>query len=296
MFKKLIALAAVVATPVFSEPVTVETYRGPVEVQKSPEKIAVFDVSALDSLAALGVIPGAVVENVFVDYLDASTKDAEIIGTLHEPDYEALAAFAPDLVIAGGRSYKVVPDLQKIAPTVDMTIWEDSVAQGLDRLEAFGQIFGKEAEAAALTAAFNEQLEATKAVAEGKGKALIVMTVGPKISAYGASGRFGWLHKALGLEEAVEEVEQATHGEAISFEFIRDANPDILIVVDRLAAIGSEGEAAATTLDNALVHETNAWKNDKVIYIESAPLYVAGGGIQSMSKTLDQIATALADN
>ncbi len=90
-------------------------------------------------------------------------------------------------------------------------------------------------------------------------------------------------------------MEQATHGEAISFEFIRDANPDILIVVDRLAAIGRDGERAQTTLDNALVHETTAWKTGKVIYLNSAPLYIASGGIQSMTMTLDEITTAFLD-
>lgn len=167
-------------------------------------------------------------------------------------------------------------------------------------MEAYGKIFGKEAEAAVLIDAFSAKLEAARTVlADQGGRALIVMTNGPKVSAYGAGGRFAWLHTALDLPEAVEGVDQSTHGEAISFEFIRAANPpDILIVVDRQAAIGGgEGEPAAATLDNALVHETAAWKTGRVIYLDSAPpFYIAGGGIQSMSHTLDQITAVFADN
>ncbi|XDB00087.1 siderophore ABC transporter substrate-binding protein [Sulfitobacter sp. LCG007] len=290
MLRTLALCLTLACGPLAGQTVTVDTYRGPVEVETMPERIAVFDVAALDTLAALGVTPAGVIEPIYVTYLGDATAGAERVGTLFEPDFEAVAALGPDLIIAGGRSYEAVPDLARIAPTIDMTIWEDVVGQGLDRLEAYGEIFGKQDEAAALAVAFQEKLAATRAAVAGKGRALIVMTVGPKVSGYGAGGRFGWLHDALELPEAVEAVEDATHGEAISFEFIRDADPEILIVVDRQAAIGQGGAAAKATLDNALVRETRAWKTGRVIYLDSAPLYIAGGGIQSMSIILDQIA------
>jgi len=293
MLPLTLAMTLAVA-PVLADTVSVDTYVGVTEAPMNPAKIVVFDVAAIDSLDALGVKPAGAMANVYVDYLDAAVEGAEPVGSLFEPDFEAVAAMAPDLIIAGGRSSRVAPDLAKIAPTVDMTIWEDTVGQGLARLDAYGKIFGKEAEAAALTEAFNAKLTSTKAAVADQGKALIVMTNGPKVSAYGAAGRFGWLHSALDLPEAVEDVEQATHGEAVSFEFIRDANPDILIVIDRQAAIGQEGDAASATLDNALVHETNAWKNENVIYLDSSRVYIAGGGIQSMMHLLDQIETAVA--
>lgn len=294
MLKKLALSLALLSSPVLAETISVETYRGPASVEKMPKSIAVFDVSAIDTMAALGVKPAGAVSPVFVSYLDDAVAGAEKVGSLFEPDYEAIAALGPELIVAGGRSSKVVPELAKIAPTIDMTIWEDTVGQGLDRLEAYGKLFGKEAEAAEIKAGFEAKLLAAKAAVEGQGKALIVMTNGPKVSAYGAAGRFGWLHSALALPEAVAEVEKSTHGEAISFEFIRDTNPDILIVLDRQAAIGRDGESAKATLDNALVQETTAWKNGNVIFLDSAPVYIAGGGVQSMSMTLDQITAAFA--
>lgn len=243
MLKKLMLAAALVAAPAFADTVAIDTYTGPANAPANPQKVAVFDVAAIDTLNALGVQPAGAVENLYVTYLDDVTKNAAAVGNLFEPDFEAVAALAPDLIIAGGRSSKVVPDLARIAPTIDMTMGQDTVGNGLARLDAYGEIFGKQAEAAALAEAFNEKLTATKAAAADQGKALIVMTNGPKVSAYGASGRFGWLHKTIGLSEAVAAVEQATHGEAISFEFIAEANPDILIVVDRLAAMGAKAKA-----------------------------------------------------
>lgn len=276
----------------FAGEVEVDTYRGKMAVAQNPATIAVFDMAALDTLEALGIEPQGTISNVYLDYLeDAAVEGAATVGTLFEPDMEALNALQPDLIIAGGRSYEQVPNLAKMAPTIDMTIWEDTIGQGLARLNAYGEIFNKTDEAAALRAAFDEKRTAVQAAAADQGRTLIVMTNGPKVSAYGAGGRFGWLHSAFGLQEAVDEVEKATHGEAISFEFIREANPDVLLVIDRAAAIGRDSSARAT-LDNALVRETNAWKSGKVVFLDSGPIYIAAGGIQSLNRTMDQLLAA----
>jgi len=228
-------------------------------------------------------------------HLEAAAEGTAPIGSLFEPDFEAVFALDPDLIIAGGRSSSQVDELARIAPTVDMTLSEDTVASGLARLRSYGTLFDKTDEADALASTFEAKLAQVRAAAADHGNALIVMTNGPKVSAYGKGGRFGWLHDAIGLPEAVDSVEQSNHGEAISFEFIREADPDILLVIDRLAAIGQDGDSARQTLDNALVHETTAWKTGRVIYLSPGPLYIAGGGIQSMNITLDEILAGLKD-
>lgn len=294
-FPAVCAAALALSTVASADITTIDTYSGPAEVKPRPDTIAVMDFAILDTLDALGVAADGVVGPPMLDYLAEAMDGAAPLGTLFEPDYEAIAAMGPDLILAGGRSSKVVPELARLAPTIDMTIWEDVVRQGLDRLAAYGTIFGKELEADILADTFASRLDAVKAGLEEQGRALIVMTNGPKVSAYGADSRFGWLHTDLGLPATIENVEESTHGEAISFEFIRDANPDILLVIDRMSAIGQDGTNARATLDNPLVHETRAWKNDKVVYLSSAPIYLAGGGIQSMMLTLDEIAAALLD-
>jgi len=287
----LFVAAMLAASPALADSVTIETARGPAEVPVMPEKPVVLDVAALDTLDALGVAPAGTVDKIYVDYLDEAKAQAEVVGTLFEPDFEAINALAPDLIVVGARSAEQVGPLSQFAPTIDMTIWGDKVIdQAKDRLAAYGEIFGRQAEAEAVAARLDAGLKRAKAAVAGKGTALIVMTNGPKVSAYGKGSRFGWLHDELDLPEAVESVAEATHGEAISFEFIRDANPDWLLVIDRSAAIGAEGARAAETLDNALVAETTAWKKDQVIYLNAADIYVAGGGVQSLMNTFDRIA------
>lgn len=301
MLTKLKTTAAICAATLsisgaaFAEDVTIETAQGDVAVAAMPASVAVFDVSAIDTMAALGVMPTGVISNLYVDYLDDVSANATSVGSLFEPDFEAVNALAPELVIVGGRSSTQLEAMSGLAPTIDMTIWgDDLLDQVLARLSAYGTLFGKEAEAATLAAEFNALKEAASAAAAGQGNALIVMTNGPKISAYGAGSRFGWLHTALNIAEAVEGVDEATHGEAISFEFIHEANPDWLIVIDRVAAIGSEGESAQQTLDNELIADTDAWKNGNVIYLNSANIYIAGGGVQSMMGIMQSLADAFA--
>lgn len=273
-----------------ADSLTVITARGPAEVPEKPEVVAVFDVAAADTLAALGVPVAGTLNSLYVDYLDDTEAKATDLGTFWEPDVEALHALAPDLIIVGTRSSGQVEPLSRIAPAIDMTVGYDTVAEGLARLETYGEIFGRAEKAASLSAEFEAGLASAKAAAAGRGNALLIMTNGPKISAYGTGGRFGWLHSALDLPEAAPEIGASIHGESVSFEFIQEKNPDWLIVVDRQAAIGRPGEGAAATLDNVLVQGTTAWRKGQVIYLNPADVYIAGGGIQSMLRSLETLA------
>ena len=282
---------SLLVSPASAEDIQLPTATGPVSVAANPATVAVLDIAAIDTITALGVTPAGTPDHLYVPYLADLAGKAIPVGTLFEPDLEALAALAPDLIIAGGRSSTQVEPLSAVAPTVDMTIWEDIPAEGRARIEAYGALFGKQAEAAALATAWDAKFTEAKAAVAGKGRALIVMTNGPKIAAYGKGSRFGWLHTALDLPEARENLDPETHGDAISFEFIAEVNPEWLIVVDRASAIGEAGSAQAT-LDNALVKGTVAGQKGQIVYLDSAPIYVAGGGFRSMMGTLDQLIAA----
>lgn len=291
------ALAAALAGPIRAETVTIETATGPSEVTSQPEIVAVFDMAALDSIDALGVTVDGVPRPYYLPYLDAEAGEAQAVGTLFEPDFEALAVLAPDLIVAGGRSSTQVTALSRIAPTIDMTIGEgDLVEEARARIAAYGLIFGRAAEAEALSGSLSAKIDEARRSVAGQGNALILLTNGGKISAYGASSRFGWLHRALDLPEAYPGLDARNHGEAVSFEFVAEANPDWIFVIDRGAAIGASGEAAAATLDNPLVAGTKAGEQEQIVYLDAGPIYIAGGGVQSMMGTLDEVIAAFAGN
>ena len=287
------AAAALSALP--ASAMDIATARGPVAIEATPKTIAVYDVAAIDTLTRLGIRPAGLPDKLYLPELEPVKDGATVVGTLFEPDLEALSALAPDLIIIGGRSSTKADVTAKVAPTIDMTIdGDDLFDQAKQRLAAYGELFGKTAVAKAAAEELDAKLAAAKAAVAGKGKALIVMTNGPKVSTYGPGSRFGWVHASLDLPAAVNEIETATHGEAVSFEFIRQANPDWLLVLDRAAAVGSNEQAAKVTLDNELVAETTAWKKGQVIYLPAPDFYIAAGGVQSLERVLTTITEGFA--
>ena len=111
--------------------VKVQTARGEAVVPQNPERVAVYDLGAVDTLSKLGVKIGASVDSQNLAYLDAPLKDAVKAGTLFEPNYEALNAYNPQLIVIGSRMAKdkVSDELAKLAPTIDMTAQTDNMKE-----------------------------------------------------------------------------------------------------------------------------------------------------------------------
>lgn len=278
---------------VSADSIQLDTARGVVSVETTPDTIAVFDIPAVDTLNALDVPIAGTVSKLYVDYLDSVASTAAVVGSLFEPDYQALSALQPDLVIVGGRSADTLDTVAKLAPTIDMTIdGSNLLSDARRRTLDYGKLFNASTKADELVAQLDQSLENARDAMSQAGSALVLMTNGPKISAFGPGSRFGWLYSELGLPAAVSDVSIANHGDAVSFEFVLQNDPEWLLVIDRTAAIGQEGDSARQTLDNEIMHQTKAWKNNRIVYLNSADLYIAGGGIQAQIRTLNQLAQA----
>jgi iron complex transport system substrate-binding protein len=286
------------ATPA-EEPatITVEHAQGSTaNVPVNPEKVFTFDLGVLDTLDALGVVPAGVPEAAYPEAL-SKFADAKYtkIGSLKEPDFEAVSAGDPDLIIISGRTAGAYEELSKIAPTIDLSI---DAKQPLDSFKAqterLGTIFDKSAEVEGKLAAVDTTIAETKAKAANAGNGLIVLTSGGEVTAYGAGSRFGIIHDVLGVPTAADVKVDGSHGEAISFEYIKQANPDILYVINRDTAVGTEASAANPILDNELVQSTNAAKNNKVINLDPAGWYIVGYGLNNVKAMVDAVADSVA--
>ncbi|QGG94410.1 siderophore ABC transporter substrate-binding protein [Actinomarinicola tropica] len=273
--------------------VTIEHYSGTDEVPTDPETVVVMDTGVALSLLDLGIaIDGLGVAGTVPDEL----ADIESVGTAFEPDYEAINALEPDLIIVATRSSATYPDMSEIAPTVDLTPAEDvDYLEALRaRHESIGEIFGVEDEVAERFDAIDARVEEIAAQTGEAGDALILMTSGAEVTAYGPGSRFGLVHDLLGYGAADESLsDEATHGEAVSFEFILEAAPDVMFVIDRSAAIGEEGEAAEQVLDNELVGQTPAWSDDRVVYVDSFAWYITSNSLPGIEQILDDVESSL---
>jgi iron complex transport system substrate-binding protein len=278
----------------FADPVIFDGAQGTVALETVPDRIVALDVAAADTLAALGVTPVGVPAPLYVPYLDAVAGQAAPVGSFFEPDMEAIAALAPDLIVVGPRAAAMADVLGRIAPVADMSVGTDAYRDGLARLAAYGTMLGLEDRASEIAATLESRLAEVRTLVEAQGgTALILMTNGPKLSVFGPESRFGWLHTEVGFRPAVDGITDSRHGEAVSFEYVAQADPGTLLVIDRGAAIADGTQAASATLDTPLVQGTKAAQAGRVVYLSPAELYIATGGVTSLTRTLDEIAAAL---
>lgn len=279
--------------PAANEPtITVTTVRGKVNVPENPSKVVVFDMATLDDLQALKVPVVGAPKKVFVPYLQQTLEKVENVGTLFEPDLEALNTLKPQLIVIAGRSAPKYDELATLAPTIDMSdSGGDLIENGMKLLDTYGKLFKKEAEANKLHNDIQTLLTETQQAVKDKGTGLILMVNAGKLSVFGASSRFGWIHSQLGVPAIDSNIPASPHGQSVSFEYVQKNNPDWIFVIDRTAAIGEEGKTAQAVLDNNLIHQSKAWKKGHIIYLSSAA-YLAAGGVQQMKTDLTNIKSA----
>nr|WP_066131368.1 siderophore ABC transporter substrate-binding protein [Bordetella ansorpii] len=286
------ALAAAQAT------VQVKHARGVTAVPAHPAKTVVMDLAVLDTLHALDVevtgLPAAVkLPPQLAQYQD---KRYLKVGSMFEPNYEVIHAAAPQVIFVAGRSAPKYDELARLAPTVDLTVDpKDLVGSVRRNTELLGGIYGKQDLARRKVRALDDSIAALKARAGGAGTGLILLTTGGKMSAYGPGSRFGVIHDAFGVKPAAPGLNVSNHGQAVSFEFLAQTDPDWLFVIDRDAAIGREGVSAQRLLDNELVRATRAWRTGRIVYLNAYNWYLLGSaGLAGMQQNVDDLAQALA--
>lgn len=270
--------------------ITIHTPRGDVVIPRHPKRVAVYDWAALDTLHKLNIPIGATTEKVHVDYLEDAFKDKLKVGTLFQPNYEALHAYHPDLIITGGPGAVAYSELQKIAPTIDLTIDNyDIRGSGKQQIALLANIFDKQKEAQSLIQKIDQQFEKAQQLVKGRGNGLVISITGNRMTAFAPDSRLGsWIHKDVGIPPVDDTLKVVGHGQPISFEYIREKNPDWIFVLDRTAALGDRGPAAITVLDNVLIHQTTAWRKKQIIVMPTAN-YIAAGGAEQLERAVQQV-------
>ncbi|MBC2055842.1 siderophore ABC transporter substrate-binding protein [Listeria booriae] len=275
---------------------TIKHELGETKVKQNPEKVVVFDFGTLDTLQALGLsnnvagLPKQSLPKYLNDF--AADKYADL-GGLKEPDFEKINEAAPDLNIISGRQSDSYDKFSDIAPTIYQGVdAKDYMKSFQTNVNTIASIFGKEDEAKKQLDAIDKQVADVKAsVPEGK-TGLILLANDGKMSAYGPGSRFGLIHDVLGVTPADPNIEASTHGQSVSSEYIAEKNPDYIYVVDRGAAVGGES-SAKSVVENELVKKTNAYKNNRIVYLNPEYWYLSGGGLESVAEMVKEVGDSL---
>lgn len=273
-----------------------------VEVPTNPETLVVLDWSVIRTLTDLGVEVDAVPQSVTQLPEDlAAYQDATAVGTVFEPDYEAISALEPDLVIVAGRSGtpEVVAEFERFAPAVvDLSVRADEPSQVFEltseRVEQIGSIFGLEEEAAGLMSDLEDQIGEVATAAADAGTAMVVQVSDGTVSAYGPGSRFSQVYEDFGFAATQAPIaDGGSHGEEISQEFFVQYNPGTIFVLDRAKAIGEDQAPAMDVLNNGLVGTTDAAKNGTIVEIDGFSWYLAPNAPSSWQDMIDDARSAL---
>lgn len=281
------------------------------EVAYNPQRIAVLDMAALDILDTLGLgdrIVGSA--NTSLEYLQTYMDNEQIanLGTIKEADMEAVMACEPDVIFIGGRLSASYDALSEIAPVVYLaTDTQTGVVESTrENAKKIGSLFGLEEEAEEKMTEFDERIGVLSEFAQGK-TAVVGMCTSGSFNILGNDGRCSIIGVEIGFDNigvaAAAEKSQdqggegatSTHGNESSFELLVELSPEYIFVMDRDAAIGTDGaQLAKEILENELVMGIDAYKNGNIVYLDHpAVWYTAEGGITALDMMLSDLEGAL---
>lgn len=288
-----------------SSSVTVTTLNGAKEsvqlqVPYNPKRIAVMDLATLDILDNLGLgdrVVG-VSKGSSIDYLQNYMTDNSItnLGTIKEVDMEALMSCEPDIIFIGGRLADKYDELSKIAPVVYLAIdTQLGVVESVrNNATTVASIFGAQDSVQKNFSDFDSRIQALTKVSNDK-TAIIGMCTSGGFNVLGNDGRCSMIGKEIGFNNLAAVDVTSTHGNESSFELLVNINPDYVFVLDRDAAIGTDGaQPAKEIMENELVIQTDAYKNNRIVYLDRPAIwYTAEGGITALDYMLADLEKAL---
>ena len=264
--------------------VSIKSAAGETKVPINPKKIVTFDLGAADTIRALGKESSlaGIPKKTLPAYLKNLSKNIKNVGTMKEPDMEAIAALKPDLIIASPRTAQYVKKFKEIAPTVLFKAdnWGSTKQNILSLASIFGEDGSKKAKSE--LAALDKEIESVASANEkSTKKALTLMLNEGAMSAFGAKSRFAFLYSTLKFKATDAKIKDSRHGQEVSFESVKQINPDIIFSLNRTLAIGGDNSVNKDLLNNSLIQETNAAKKKAIVNLTSDLWYLSGGGLES---------------
>ena len=275
-------------------PRTVEHAMGATEIPARPERVVVLDTGELDSVLSLGVTPvGAVTTAVsedFLSYLADGAAGVEVVGTIAEPNLEAIAALRPDLILSNKvRHEDLYAQLSQLAPTVFAervgAVWKDNFGLAAEAL-------GLEEEAAT---AMDEYERAAAALGESLGNPAGT-TVSPlrfvagTIRSYQPASFIGTVLADIGLRQVELPTGEVPTFAELSAEELTTADADIVLHSSYGPAADS---GAAAVLGGPLWPRLGAVQDGRAYAVED-DVFFTGIGLTAATLIVEDLSEQLA--
>lgn len=287
----------VVSQLAMATPVTITHPMGTTVLPEQPKRVVVLGMDSLDILDALGIEPIGVVKKPMPDYLKKyQASKYQAVGSLFEPNFEAIYTLKPDLIIVSNRSIKAYDELTKIAPSIvfmadPSRFWESTT----EAWRMLGKVFNKQQHVEQFIKDQQAQITAIREKNKAnKADALVVMKNGGNLTTFGDKSRFSAIFDLFGFATSTKNDASYQHGDLISYEYISKVNPQYMLVLDRDAAIGKKANSAQEAFNNPLINKLDVYKKGRIYYLDAPAWYISASGIQATQIMIDDLKAAVA--
>jgi iron complex transport system substrate-binding protein len=268
---------------------TVAHAMGSTEITGTPQRVVVLDTGELDSVLALGVKPvGAVRADEATGpqaYLADRAKGITPVGTINQPNLEAIAALQPDLILSNKvRHEELYDEFSGIAPTV----FAESVGEPWKtNFRLAGKALGKSDQAERILADYRRKAQQVGARFGDPARTEVSMVrfMSDGIRLYGEGSFIGTILADAGFARPQVARTDETFVE-ISREQLSRADGDLLFY----AAYGQDGSSAMSELTAGPLWQRLGAVSRGDAHKVSDDLWYLGIGPIAADKVLDDLA------
>ncbi|MCC7366291.1 MAG: iron-siderophore ABC transporter substrate-binding protein [Dehalococcoidia bacterium] len=281
------AFGTTAAPGVFPRTITHAT--GTTELKTKPVRVLPIDSGELDSVVQLGLKPIGYLDYnaaLMPPHLVEALKDVKTVGTLAEPNIEAIAALKPDVVLTTKvRHEKIADTLKAVAPTIfgvtTGVAWKYNFA-------LHAQALGRESEADATVRAYEDRIKKLNAaLPKTRPTVSVIRVLNNNIRYYQRANYSGTILADLGFpRNASQNVDDFALLNQSLETLGQHADADLIIVSP---TEGPEGAFYKQMLESPLWKNLNAVKNGNVLVVLD-DVWMAGIGYRSAGIILDDIA------
>ncbi len=281
-------------------------------VPERPQRVVALSEPALDGVLALGVEPLGTVsgrgQQTVPNYLADRAGDLPLLGGIAQPNFEAIGAAKPDLILVDGTSVNnnppVIAALRQIAPVVFTGYaggdWKSNfryVAEALNLVDEGERVIADyEQRVEEAKPRLAQYADDTFSIVrwQGSSAALILKELLP-----------GRALEDLGLRRpANQDREGRGHSDPVSLENLQDIDADYMFFgtlggssvgnPNAGGDIGIDGaaDALAEALDVPGFSELGAYRNDRIILVDGSA-WTSTGGPLLMNRLIDDVLEAL---
>jgi iron complex transport system substrate-binding protein len=268
---------------------------GTTDVPISPQRVVVLDMGEMDMALALGVQPvGAALYTAmqeFSPHLQEKLGDWVRVGTVDEPDLEAIIGLDPDLIISNKLRHEALYEkLSRIAPTV---FAESLGAEWKASFQVVARALGREAQHAEVMADFQQRIEDFQTALGERLNAThvtVVRSMPDQIRLYMKASFIGRVIEDSGLPRPPVQ-DKDIFMEEISAERIRDLDADVIFTLYYNRA---QGEQLSTLMENPLWDQLAAVRAGQVYEMDDA-IWGTGLGPLAAIQVIDDLNRVLVE-